>query len=148
MKKRLCAFAASAFLVAAAAPAAAAPLDESCALVDALVAGGGAGGVQQLSQMADAWGESDRAKLEPLMLPALSKFNYARGQVYSIAALGDSVQEHLIVMNLTKGGSVYMRVLYEGNGSAISFINIDFEPKFHDILKKPVLMEPVELPCN
>ncbi|MBB4304491.1 hypothetical protein GGD81_003550 [Rhodobium orientis] len=148
MKKRLCAFAASAFLAAAAAPAAAAPLDESCALVDALVAGGGAGGVRQLSEMARSWNEADRAKLEPLMLPVLAKFNYARGEVYSIAALGDSLQEHLIVMNLTSSGSVYMRVLYEGNGSGISFINVDFEAKFHDILKKPVLMEPVELPCN
>lgn len=130
------------------APAKSAPLEESCAFIDALVAGGAKAGVDQLMRMAGNWAEDDAAKLGPLVGPVLAKFQYAGGDVYSIARLGKSLHEHLIVMRLQSAGSVYLRLLYEGNGGEMSFINVDFQAKYHDILQKPVLQEPVLLPCG
>lgn len=129
------------------APAHAAPVDESCAFVKALSTAGAQGGIDQLMKMASGWSQDDAAKLGPLIGPVLAKFQYADGEVYSIAALGNMLHEHLVVMGLTTGGAVYMRLLYEGNGDGLSFINIDFQAKYHDILKKPVLQEPVRMTC-
>ncbi len=130
------------------APAKAAPLDESCALIGALASGGAKAGIDQLMRMAGNWAADDAAKLGPLVGPVLAKFQYSGGNVYSIANLGNSLHEHLVVMRLQTAGSVYLRLLYEGNGGEMSFINVDFQAKYHDILQKPVLQEPVLLSCQ
>lgn len=131
------------------AAASAEPLDDSCALVDALARNGAEGGLKQLTMMAQGWKDQDVAKLEPMMAPVLRRFDYAGGTVYEVAGFGDSLQEHFIVMNLKRGGSVYIRVLYEGNGTRPpSFVNIDFQSKYYDIMAKPLAQPPVRLRCN
>ena len=146
MKKFFAAIAMS--LGLAATPASGSTLDQSCAFVRALESGGAESGVEHLMHMARDWKPEDAAKMKPLIGPVLARFDYASGDIYAIAALGESLHEHLVVMQLKTGGSVYMRLLYEGNGGELTFINIDFQAKFHDILQKPVLQEPVRLSCN
>ena len=144
-------FAAALMAASVMVPAAASadPLEESCALIDALARNGAEGGLKQLTMMAQGWNDQDVAKLGPMMAPVLGRFDYASGTPFEIAAFGDSLQEHFIVMNLKGGGSVYMRVLYEGNGSRPpSFINIDFQSKYYDIMAKPLAQPPVRLRCN
>jgi len=126
----------------------ASPLEQSCAFANALASGGADAGLEQLRVMTAAWKPEDANKLGPIIGPVLARFNYVGGEIYSIAELGDALHEHLVVMRLRPSGAVYMRLLYEGNGSTITFVNIDFQAKFHDILKKPILQEPTRLTCD
>ncbi len=129
--------------------ASAGPIDESCALVDALATGGSPAGLVQLARMARRWNDDDAARLGPMMGPVLGRFDYRGGSVYEIAALGNALVEHLLVMNMQTGGSVYIRLLYEGNGTApATFVNIDFQSKYYDIMKKPLMKAPAAIACE
>jgi hypothetical protein len=146
MKNTLIAAAAVAALTSA--PALAGPKDDMCRLVSILATEGVPAAVTFTEELAELWSPEQRAKLPVVVGAELEKFDYRGGQVYQIAELPGVVEEYFLTLNLTGSGSVYLRVLYEGNGrDALSFINIDFKASYHDALEDPFLQPPKSVAC-
>lgn len=129
-------------------PAWASPAEEMCKFVAAAAAGGAPAAIGYIDSIAQHWGDDARAKLPVVVGVEMEKFDYSGGQVYRIANLPNIVEEFFLTFNLdTIASSVYARVLYEGDGQDISFINIDFNSSYYDITDRPFMQAPVEVDC-
>ncbi len=146
MRTPLIAAAAAATLLAA--PAQASPQSDMCTFVEILASEGVDAAIAYTEELAELWSPEQRAKLGVVVGTELEKFDYRGGQVYQIAELPGVIEEFFITLNLTGAGSVYLRVLYEGNGrDALSFINIDFQASYHDATEAPFLQPPKPVLC-
>jgi len=138
----------AAALMLASPPALATPKEDMCELVKILAGEGVQAAMKYTEQLAALWSPEQRAKLSVVVGAELEKFNYRDGQVYEIANLPAVIEEYFLTLNLTGTGSVYMRVLYEGNGrDELHFINIDFQASYHDSIKDPFLQPPKPVAC-
>jgi hypothetical protein len=139
---------AAAALALAATPALATPKEDMCRFVSILASEGVSAAMAFTEQLADLWAPEQRAKLGVVVGSELEKFDYRGGQVYEIANLPGAVEEYFITLNLIGRGSVYLRVLYEGNArDPLAFINIDFKASYHDAIRDPFLQPPKPVAC-
>ncbi|PHP68969.1 hypothetical protein CSC94_02995 [Zhengella mangrovi] len=124
------------------------PLPEICAFASSLGEGTEAV-VEQLGVMASPWGESDRAKLGPIMRPELDKFRMEAGVVYRIANLAPFSQEYLVVSaDRNEGQTVYFRIIYETGPKGYYFKNVNFNSDFYTILKGGLVQPPEQMTCG
>jgi hypothetical protein len=130
-----------------AAPAWADPASEACELVAVLADEGARPAVAFLEERTGHWSDDQRSKLGVVIRPELEKFTYVGGQVYRTAELPGAVEEYLLTVNLTGTGSVYLRLLYEGNGGEPALINIDFQASYYDVIERQFLQTPEAVDC-
>lgn len=127
----------------------ASPAGEMCKFVAAAAAGGSPAAIGYLDSIAKNWSDDARAKLPVVVGVEMEKFDYSDGQVYRTANLPGVVEEFFLTLNLDGiASSVYARVLYEGDGDNISFINIDFNSSYYDITQQPFMQTPTEVECG
>ncbi|MFP1630267.1 hypothetical protein ACLB6G_00880 [Zhengella sp. ZM62] len=104
--------------------------------------------IAQLGAMAAPWGESDRAKLGPIMRPELEKFDMEAGVVYRIADLAPFAQEFMVVSaDRVDGQTIYFRIIYETGPAGYYFKNVNFNSDFYDILRGGVMQKPEAVAC-
>lgn len=104
--------------------------------------------IAQLGTMAAPWGESDRAKLGPIMRPELEKFDMEAGVVYRIADLAPFAQEFMVVTaDRDDGQTIYFRIIYETGPDGYYFKNVNFNSDFYDILRGGVMQKPEAVAC-
>ncbi len=147
MRGLLFAAAAAASLVNAGA-ALASPREEMCEWVAILATKGVDAAMHYTEKLAGQWPPEERAKLGVVVGAELQKFSYIGGQVYQIAELPGAIEEYFLTLNLKGGGSVYLRVLYEGNGGPLTFININLKSSYYEAIDRPFLQEPKPVPCS
>ena len=148
MKIAFAAFA-GALMVGAAGHANAAPADDMCKFVAAAAAGGAPAAIGYIESISKHWDDNARQKLSVVVGSEMDKFSYSGGQVFRIANMPGVVEEYFLTFNLSNiASSVYARVLYEGDGKEIKFINIDFNSSYYDITKQPFAQPPVEVDCG
>jgi hypothetical protein len=147
MKRTLAAAATAASLMSAGS-ALASPKDDMCELISILTKDGVEAAMAFTESLADVWPAEQRAKLGVVVGSDLEKFTYRGGQLYQTADLPGTIEEYFITLNLVGAGSVYLRVLYEGNGQELNFINIDFKSSYYDALEKPFLQAPQPVSCS
>lgn len=129
-------------------PALADPKDDMCKFVEILARDGVPAAIAFAEELAELWAPETRAKLGVVVGSELEKFDYRGGQVYQTANLPGAIEEFLLTLNLTGSGSVYLRVLYEGNGRGpLSFINIDFQASYYDAIERQLLQSPKVVAC-
>lgn len=144
MRKMLIAVAAASLMPT---PALADPKADMCELTAILANEGVAAAVEYTEGLASGWPEDQRAKLGVVVGAELERFAYSGGQVYQTAELPGAIEEYFITLNLQGGGSVYLRVLYEGSGGPLTFINIDFKASYYDAIERPFLQPPKPVTC-
>lgn len=131
------------------APAFAAPGNDMCRFVAAAADGGADGAIDYIKTISKHWNENQRDKLSVVVGTEMEKFTYSGGQVYRIAHLPGVVEEFFLTLNLdTIVSSVYARVLYEGDSQNLTFVNIDFNSSYYDIISQPFLQEPEPINCR
>lgn len=121
--------------------------NDSCGFVNSLVSGeGGVDFLESLAANSPMWSDSARGKLRPALEKLFNRFEYQDGSVFTIADLGNVSREQLVAMRLKTGGTVYFRMLYEWDGSRLSFINIKMQADYYDIIKPGGIVgyEPVD----
>ncbi len=124
------------------------PAGEVCRLAGAIAQGTDAT-VAQLLQMAAVWPDEDRAKLEPIFRPQLSRFDMAPGDVFEIAEFGRYAREYLIASADRKGaGNVYFRILYEAAPNGLYFKNAKFNSDYYVIIDPPFPQTPEKIICR
>lgn len=123
------------------------PKEEMCEWVAILGNQGVEAAMRFTEKLASVWPPEQRAKLGVVVGAELERFSYKGGQVYQVADLPGAIEEFFLTLNLQGAGSVYMRVLYEGNGGPLTFINIDFKASYYDAIQRPFLQEPQPVPC-
>lgn len=136
------------FLAAASLPALADPQSDACAFARILTKDGSGPAITFLEGLADQWSADQRSKLAVVVGSELAKFQYQSALVYQVANIPGSIEEYLAVMNLRGTGSVYVRLLFEGNGSNPKFINVDFRASYYDILQPPFFQQPTPVTCG
>ncbi|MGH6923481.1 MAG: hypothetical protein ACRED5_07050 [Propylenella sp.] len=140
--------AAAAVAALAPAQALATPKDDMCEFVSILASEGASAAMTYIDKLADLWPPEQRAKLGPVVGSEMEKFDYRGGQIYQTAVLPGVVEEYFLTLNLTGGGSVYLRVLYEGNArDALAFINVNFWSSYHSAVEDPFLQAPQPVTC-
>lgn len=121
---------------------------EMCRFVSIISTNNIPAAVEFLEGISTHWSEAQRAKLGVVIGSELEKFNYKSGQIYRTADLTGAVEEYFLVLNLsTIPSSVYARVLYEGDGNTLTFINIDVNSDYYDITSIPFAQEPKRIGC-
>lgn len=122
---------------------------EMCRFVSILSTNDIEGAVEYLESISTHWSEAQRAKLGVVIGSELDKFSYKSGQIYRTADLTNAVEEYFLVLNLSNiASSVYARVLYEGDGNTLDFINIDVNSDYYDITSRPFIQEPQLVGCQ
>jgi hypothetical protein len=144
MRKTLIAAAAASLLSA---PALADPKAEMCELTSILASEGAEATVKYIEDLARLWPDEQRGKLSAVIGTELKRFTYRGGQIYQTAELPGAIEEYFLTLNLQGGGSVYLRVLYEGNGGSLTLINIDFKGRYYDAIERQFLQQPKPVPC-
>lgn len=136
-------------LVGFSTPVLAAPADDMCKFVDAAADGGAEAAIDFVKTISKHWNDNQRDKLSVVVGTEMEKFTYSSGQVFRIAHLPGVVEEFLLTLNLdTIISSVYARVLYEGDGQDLTFVNIDFNSSYYDVIERPFLQEPEAISCR
>jgi hypothetical protein len=130
------------------APALSDPKADMCELTSILASEGVAAAMKYTEGLASHWPADQRAKLGVVVGAELERFAFSGGQVYQTAELPGAVEEYFITLNVQGNGSVYLRVLYDGSGGPLNFINIDFKASYYDAIQRPFLQQPKPVPCS
>jgi len=121
---------------------------DSCHLIDALVEYGSKGAVEQLASMTSNWPSDLQENLNLSITAVFDKFKFIQGKVFLTANFGNLMQEHLLVLDVTEIGVVYVRIVYEQFGESLKFSHITIEDKYEKLIEKAFAQPPELLACG
>jgi hypothetical protein len=140
--------AASALSLVALKPAFADPKSEMCELVKVLAEEGVSAAIAFMEKATPTWTDEQRTALATGVGAWLLKYeDFRGGQVYQVAHLPGVIEEYLLTLNLKGGGSVYLRVLYEGNGGDVALINFRYRADYYEAIETAFLQPPAPVSC-
>lgn len=134
-------------VLAGAAPAVAAPQEDSCALLD-IIGGNKATEVEaSLTEMADRWLTKSRIAVIEQLQQILTPAPFVGGSVYRVAKLGDDLEEHIMLLRLRPGEIVGVRLRYEWTPDGLKLTGLDLKQKIDELSVLNFGGAPVEIAC-
>lgn len=148
MRSMILAAVASVLSLVAAKPVLADPKSEMCELTRVLAEEGVGAAIEFMENATPTWTEEQRRTVATGVGAWLLKYrDFRDGQVYQVANLPGVIEEYFLTLNLKGGGSVYLRVLYEGNGGDVALINFRYKADYYEAIETAFLQPPEPVTC-
>ncbi|WP_029041001.1 hypothetical protein [Cucumibacter marinus] len=134
-------------VLAATAPALAAPVDQVCGYAEVLRDSGIQSANQYMEKMAGHWSDAQREQLTVAVGAQMARFNYRDALIYRTADIPDVAEEYFLVLRLKSTGAVYLRMFFEGNEVAEPLIEVDFKSSYYAATQAPFFQDPEPVTC-
>ena len=125
----------------------ASPIESSCLFLKVLGGNDASSVTAMVDEIASAWPEGNRSEASAALTNVLKELEFAGGSIWQIAKLGEDLEEHLVILRLSKGEVSSARLLYQWSPDGLALAGLDFQRQYPQIISKQFLQTPQPVEC-
>lgn len=123
------------------------PVEFTCGLLSAIGGNNPDAVAPALEVMTSRWSEENRSTAVNRMETLAAGGVFAGGNVYRIAALGEDLEEHIVILRLKAGEVSGLRLRYEWTPDGSRLVSFEAKRQFNELMAAPAMQPPEPISC-
>ncbi|WP_425091756.1 hypothetical protein [Tropicimonas sp. S265A] len=129
-------------------PAVADTTDKTCRFLEVIGSNDGASVSAMLDDIAPNFSAERRSSASQSLEALVSSPIFNGGSAWRIAALGNDLEEHLVILRLTEGEVAGGRLRYEWSPDGLALVSLEFQRQYAEYTSAGFLMTPEPITCG
>lgn len=125
----------------------ASPGEASCLFLKVLGSNDAASVASMIDEVAPTWPEANRDDASEALVKVLNELEFVGGSAWQTAKLGQDIEEHLVLLRLSKGEVSGARLLYQWSPDGLTLTAMDFQRHYNEMISTQVLQAPKAIEC-